>query len=201
MTPAFHPREPGWLLIGLSVVNATLWAVLTALVLAILANIAARPPAWALSIALLLATFLIVFPAGSMIVWNYRAVFRRDQRAAEGIARVLLFFGFFTAMIAVLLSVGFLTAAIASWGDNMAHILVPLAAWGVAIYLLTTGNRYLAWSADLEADLHAATDEERAEHQSAVRATRLTMRELFLAMTAISIILGLAVSLHRALFR
>jgi hypothetical protein len=194
-------REPGWVLIALCVSNAALWALLTALVLAILANLASLPLEPLAIVALLLAMFLIVFPAGSMIVWKYRAVFRRDQYAAEGIARVLLFFGFFAALIAILLSVGFITAAIAAWGENIAHILVPLAAWAVAAYLLSTGNRYLSWAAELESDLHAASDDEQAEHRSAMRASRLSMRELFLAMTAVCIILGLAVSLHRALFR
>jgi hypothetical protein len=145
--------------------------------------------------------FLVGFPAASMIVWNYRAVFRRDERAAEGIARVVLFFGLFAALIAILLTVGFVAAVLASWGDNISHILVPLAAWGVASFLMYTGNRYHRWAYDLERDLAAASPEEREQHRRAVRVSRLSMREMFLAVTMVCIILAMAAGFQRHLIK
>jgi hypothetical protein len=201
MSVAGRPiRKPDGLLVAMCLSNVALWGLLMALVLAILSS-GLRPLDVRTLVALPLAMLLIVFPAGSMIVWNYRAVFRRDGRAAEAVARVLLFFGFFAALIAVLLSVGFVTAAITSWGENVAHFLVPLVAWMVAAYLLGTGNRYLTWAHRLESDLQWASPEERVALESAVGRGRMSMREMFLAMTVACIVVAVAVSLQRALFR
>jgi hypothetical protein len=194
MSAAGGIREPRWPLVANCGINIAVCGLLTSFVLALAAS-DLRADSCSL-----VTMGLVSFPAASIIAWNYRAVYRRDEQAAAMIANLSLVFGVVVAWLSVAVTMSILAGARATWLHDPWLLFVPACFWSVACYLLWTGFRFRSWSKQIESDLKLASRDMQAEHRSALQLRRWSMRELFLLVTALCVILGLAVSLNRAMF-